>query len=501
MRNNRILKQVRASLENEADNSVINDTDTGVKANDDGLQTIKTEGEQGDVRQEAAVNADASTKDSIELPKDDTASQDDAACAPDTVNASAEEYDDLEEIDEVVVDGEPETIIPEEITEVYEDGEETSEDNEDLEVIQESLENYQALLTTVMERRGYLHPETMAAVRIGLEQIDPMCFRNLNVSFENYTEKTRKQVSLEFLDNVKDRVKSAAKTAYSALLELIDKIANLLNSLFTDAAGLEKTIASIKNSLNGVKGQSGEGTKLNIGNSGLLMVEGKSVFEDVAALGNVLTVVDILATRFPEATVKGIATIQRSKEDEQIETLYEKATDTFISEIAERHMDATTEYPEELGEPSTVYVSDELPGGFALYMSQEDMGEEKEGSIRFTFAKKSEQESNELTVPNAVAIVKTLDVCNRIVKAISDARSTSSLLNRTKAGLRDASKLEGNRKEAMDKFIKSVRSGMVSSHQFFGYLLRVVKAIIAASSVAAKQLTAPAKTEGEPKPA
>ena len=75
-------------------------------------------------------------------------------------------------------------------------------------------------------------------------------------------------------------------------------------------------------------------------------------------------------------------------------------------------------------------------------------------------------------------------------------RSTNSAYNRTKSGLREASKLEGNRKDAMDKFIKTIRSGMVSTHQFFGYILRVVKAIIAASSVAVKQLTAVDETEG-----
>lgn len=493
MRNNRILSSLRISLENESDDKVINDPTEGVSAGDDNLKVHHIEGEQGKVTHVDDKVTKANTDDSVVLPKDGGL-EDEVADAPDTVKASAEEYEptDLEEVDEIEIDGETETIIPEDITETYEEGEVASDDNEDIAVIQDSLENYHALLTTAIKQRGYLHPETMAAVQIGLEQIDPMCFRNVNLGLERYNAKTKEQISLEFLDSVKERVTSAGKTAYNALLELIDKLANLFTSLLTDAAGLEKKIAGIKNSLNGVKSKQID-APLKVSNANMLMVENRTVFEDIDSLVDMLTVIDVLATRFPESVVKGLATIQRAKEDANIEDLYDKATADFMQDIADRHMDKVDEYPEAIGDSYRAYRSDVLPGGYALYLNQENS---EAGDVKFHFERAESYESADIKVPTPVELIKVLDVCAKVTRAIGEVRSTNSAYNRTKSGLREASKLEGNRKDAMDKFIKTIRSGMVSTHQFFGYILRVVKAIIAASSVAVKQLTTVDETEG-----
>jgi hypothetical protein len=420
------------------------------------------------------VNADG-TQEAANAPVAEANSDGDAAVAADTVTTGETD------------------MISDTIQDEIKKGEEIDRDMQKMDECKTALEKFERILTATTDRNETISSDTAAVIKAALESYDPAFFKRTVPALEGFSAQDgRMTVSLELLDNVKEKVGQVAAGAKEAFSKLIEILINLFHSVVGDAGALKERLGKLKGQFKNVQ----EGQDIPSAKVRRLITRGE--FAGAVPTQNMLIAVRGAVAQWPKSLDYFISAVigkmekADGKDAESPEMLavfqtIAKDSHTIVQQVFNKFLNVADDASPSsvVSEGGSVMRSDAMPGDKALFVGVNDKVAETtseratglEKIFRFELADDPDAEE----VPESVKMPSSeeldalvgdlIDLCDGLV----DAKATQGDLSKIKKNI-DAAIQRGVPNS--DVLASAARAGLVGTRQVTGYAVGTIKAYL-----------------------
>jgi len=405
------------------------------------LKTPETGDDQDTPEADDNVKADPKGAQTDEVSSEDhheAAEQEDAPVeGGETSEAPAE--DDVDEVDDMEDDLQAVAKVESDI--------------DHFESVSESLERYYDILSRGMDVNDGVSGETADAIRIGLENLDPM-FHEKEVipAMEAFGQiSSRHTATYISMESLSGKMKAVAEATKRGIAKLFEMLKELYNKVRNNTLGLKKKVDKLETRVNGLNGNLPQTVDVVVSNPTKLHDGSKFVGNDLKTITLLKDVGEYVFIDYPKGADKaleGVTSILLGGGSSGLNDLNPDHFDQDVSGLMARFIPKPPKFTTEEMAKRVVYSSPKLPGNMQLKVSHKKADQGARVNMSLEKGQQVPLKSVQVSAMSKRDLLASLKSIDELVQ----------LLNKVQNNARDVKSIHKTANEIMEIFMQDERT-------------------------------------------